>query len=85
MIAEFPLFVFTMFSGASAGAYLAATLFRDSERLRKRPWALQLACLVLLGIGLLASLIHLGQPTRFLNALAHGSAPVALEAYCSIG
>lgn len=84
MISEFPLFVFTMFSGASAGAYLATTLFRDSERPKKRPWILPLACLVLLGIGLLASLVHLGQPARFLNALAHGSAPIALEAYCSM-
>lgn len=84
MISEFPLFIFTMFSGASAGLYGASVVFRDNDRLKKRPWLLQLVCLILLGIGLLGSLVHLGQPTRFLNALAHASAPIALEAYCSM-
>lgn len=84
MISEFPLFAFTMFSGVSAGFYLAAVAFSSSVRAEKRPWLLRAVCLVLLGIGLLGTLAHLGQPVRFLNALAHPSAPIALEAYCSM-
>lgn len=82
MISEFPLFLFTTLAGLSAGTYAASVAF-SSEEGRKRPWLL-LACIVLLGAGLLGCLGHLGHPERFLNALANPGAGIAQEAYVAI-
>lgn len=87
MISEFPLFLFTTLGGLAAGTYVAVALFvggANGEREARRPWALPLACLVLLGVGLLGVLGHLGRPERFLLALSNPSAMIAEEAYWSI-
>lgn len=83
MISEFPLFVFTMLGGLAAGAYIAAAAFPLSGE-RKRPWLFPLVCLILLGLGLIGVLFHLGRPMMFLNGLANPSAGIAQEAYFSI-
>lgn len=83
MISEFPLFVFTTLGGIAAGAYVLAAIFPAAEK-RKRPWLLPLICLVLLGVGGLMLLGHLGHPERMLNALANPSAGIAQEAYAMI-
>lgn len=83
MISEFPLFVFTTFAGLSAGAYVAGALF-PAKGEQARPWLFQLLCLVLLAIGALGVLFHLGRPTMFLNALSNPSAGIAQEAYLTI-
>lgn len=85
MISEFPLFVFTTLAGLSAGAYVvAAFLPMDSLRGGKRPWMLPLVAILLLGIGLLGVLGHLGRPLHFLNALANPTSMISEEAYWSI-
>lgn len=84
MISEFPLFIFTLFTGLSAGLYVATVAFPDPKAFKSRTWVLPLCCLALLGLGLLGALFHLGQPMRFMNALAHPTAPITMEAYCSM-
>ena len=41
-------------------------------------------CLVLLGLGLCGTLLHLGQPLRFVNGMANPGSMIAQEAYWSI-
>lgn len=84
MISEFPLFLFTTLGGLAAGAYVAAAIFPDGDRKPKRPWLFPLACLALLGVGLLGVLGHLGRPERFLLAMSNPSSMIAEEAYWSI-
>ncbi|HIW77359.1 MULTISPECIES: DmsC/YnfH family molybdoenzyme membrane anchor subunit [Gordonibacter] len=89
MISEFPLFLFTTLGGLAAGAYvvyafLPSDLSGEGEANAKRPWLFPLACLVLLGVGLLGVLGHLGRPERFLLALANPTSMIAEEAYWSI-
>ena len=84
MISEFPLFLFTTLGGLAAGAYVAAAIFPDVDRKPKRPWLFPLACLALLGVGLLGVLGHLGRPERFLLAMSNPSSMIAEEAYWSI-
>lgn len=85
VITELPLFVFTTFAGLSAGAYASAAFFPPKSRREKseRPWTLHAACLVLLAIGMLGSLMHLGHPERMLNAFSNPLAPITLEGYLS--
>ena len=84
MISEFPLFLFTTLGGLAAGAYVAAAIFPDGDRKPKRPWLFPLACLALLGVGLLGVLGHLGRPERFVLAMSNPSSMIAEEAYWSI-
>lgn len=83
MISELPLFVFTVFAGLSAGAYVAS-LFRGSNEEGKHPWRLQALCLVLLAVGGMGALLHLGRPALFFNALSNPFAGIAQEGYCTI-
>lgn len=83
MISEFPLFVFTTLAGLAAGASVVSAVFFTKEE-EKRSWMLPLACLVLLGVGLLGCLGHLGRPLMFLNALSNPSSMISQEAYWSI-
>ena len=78
MISEFPLFLFTTLGGLAAGAYVAAAIFPDGDRKPKRPWLFPLACLALLGVGLLGVLGHLGRPERFLLAMSNPSSMIAV-------
>lgn len=84
MISEFPLFLFTTLGGLAAGAYVAAACFPGDEHAAKRPWLFPLACLALLGVGLLGVLGHLGRPERFLLAMSNPLSMIAEEAYWSI-
>lgn len=61
-----------------------ATILHLLAKQRQRSWVFPLICLVLLGIGMLGVLVHLGHPERFLNALANPSAMITQEAYWSI-
>lgn len=84
MISEFPLFVFTTLAGLAAGAYVMDAIFDGRPQGTKRPWLFPLVCIVLLGVGLLGVLGHLGRPAMFLNALSNPTAMIAQEAYWSI-
>lgn len=90
MIAEFPLFLFTTLGGLAAGAYaVAACLPSDGGAETRsgetgRAWIFPIACIALLGVGLLGVLGHLGRPERFLLALSNPSSMIAEEAYWSI-
>ena len=85
MISEFPLFAFTTLAGLSGGAYVAAAVFEGADAgEKKRAWLLPLVCLILLGLGLLGCLGHLGRPLMFMNALANPTSMIAEEAYWSI-
>lgn len=84
LITEFPLFAFTTLGGMAAGAYAVAACFADDGREAKRPWLFPLACLALLGVGLLGVLGHLGRPERFLLAMSNPASMIAEEAYWSI-
>ena len=78
MISEFPLFAFTTLAGLSGGAYVAAAVFGGADAgEKKRAWLLPLVCLVLLGLGLLGCLGHLGRPLMFMNALANPTSMIA--------
>ena len=90
MISEFPLFTFTTLAGLAAGAYLIDVIFAlrgtksESAGRAVKPWVFPLVCLILLGVGLIGCLAHLGRPERFMNALANPTAMIAQEAYWSI-
>lgn len=90
MVQELPLFVFTMFAGLAAGAYIFAALFPlrtvevpDGEDGKTgfvtRQWTLPLICLVLLVVSGLFLLTHLGHPERVLNAFSNPSAGITQE------
>lgn len=82
MISEFPLFVFTMLGGLSAGMAVISALFTPVEKPR-RPWLVPLVSIVLLGVGLLGVLFHLGRPQLFFLAMKNLSAGITQEAYCA--
>ena len=98
MFAEMlPLLVFTTFAGLAAGAYAVDALCGNGRAgvvesgaasapasAPARPWLFPLVCLVLLGVGLCGTLLHLGQPLRFVNGMANPGSMIAQEAYWSI-
>lgn len=82
MISEFSLFVFTTLGGVGAGLYAASAAF--GVKGKRNALVTSLVPLVLLGIGGVALLLHLGHPERLLNAFANPGAGITLEAYgCS--
>ena len=83
MIAEFPLFIFTLFAGVSAGTYALAAAFPLKQK-EERAWIFPLIMLILLGIGLIGCMAHLHHPERFLNALWNPLAGITQEAYLSM-
>ena len=90
MFAEMlPLLVFTTFAGLAAGACAVDALCGNGRAgsgaaAPARPWLFPLVCLVLLGLGLCGTLLHLGQPLRFVNGMANPGSMIAQEAYWSI-
>ncbi|WP_101721245.1 DmsC/YnfH family molybdoenzyme membrane anchor subunit [Eggerthella timonensis] len=90
MLAEMlPLLVFTTFAGLAAGAYAIDALCGNGRTgscaaESARPWLFPLVCLALLGLGLCGTLLHLGQPLRFVNGMANPGSMIAQEAYWSI-
>lgn len=83
MISEFPLLIFTVFAGIAAGAYGLSAIFPPEEKENARRWVFPVVCIVLLGIGLLGTLMHLQHPERFMNAMANPGAMITEEAYWS--
>lgn len=82
MISEFPLFCFTTLAGLAAGAYAIRAVFPISGRDSKQ-WIFPLACLALLGAGLIFLPFHLTHPERIPLALTQPGAMIAQEAYWS--
>ena len=78
MISEFPLFVFTVLTGIAAGAYVGAALFPKKAEDGK-PWLFPLAMLVLVGVGSLAAMAHLGRPHLVMNVLNNPAASITME------
>ncbi len=77
MITEFALFVFTTLGGLAAGFYIAAAFFPLEGK--GKNLLLSALPLVLLGIGGVALLMHLGRPERMLNAFANLQAGITQE------
>ena len=78
MISEFPLMVFTVLTGLAAGAYVGAALFPNKQE-DARPWLFPLVALVLVGVGGLAAMGHLGRPGMMLNVLNNPTSSLTME------
>lgn len=78
MITEFPLLVFTVLTGIAAGAYVGAALFPKGGD-DARPWLFPLVTLVLVAIGGLAAMGHLGRPGNVLNVLNNPTSSLTME------
>lgn len=80
-----PLVLFTTCAGLAVGGYLMAAIFGDPSVKDGKPQPVfPIVCLALLGAGLLATLVHLGQPMRFVNGLSNPSSMIAQEGYWSM-
>lgn len=82
-----PLLLFTTCGGLAAGAYVVDALCVSGcgpAAPAKRPWLLPLVCIVLLGVGLLGTLAHLGQPLRFVNGMMNPASMISQESYWAI-
>lgn len=77
MITEFALFVFTTLGGLAAGLYILAAFFPVVGK--RNNLLLSIVPLVLLGIGGIALLGHLGHPERMFNAFANPEAGITQE------
>lgn len=88
MIEILPLLVFTTCGGIAAGAYVVAAFAQacapGSRIDTARSWLFPLVCIVLLGVGLLGTLAHLGQPLRFMNGMANATSMISQESYWAI-
>ena len=78
MITEFPLLVFTVLTGIAAGAYVGAALFPRTTETGK-PWAFPLVMLLLVGVGSLAAIGHLGRPALIMNVLNNPGSSLTME------
>ena len=83
MISEFPLFVFTTLGGIAAGCYVARAVEPLDDN-RSRPWLFSAVMLVLLAVGGVALLFHLGQPLRVLNAFGNLGAGITQEGIATV-
>ncbi|MBL4954656.1 DmsC/YnfH family molybdoenzyme membrane anchor subunit [Neobacillus sp. OS1-32] len=94
------LIVFTYLSDISAGTFIFYLLYQaffsgnaTVEKIQQRKGGIftsidakvSVLSIILLGIGMLASALHLGHPFRFLNALHNPNSMITQEAYWSIG
>jgi DMSO reductase anchor subunit len=83
-----PLILFTTLSGAAAGLYAVYAIgpagIAKEEPQGKSVWLLPVICFVLLCVGLLFTLLHLGQPMRFLNGLHNPGSMISQESYWAI-
>ncbi len=92
MIELLPLVIFTTFAGTAAGAYIIAAfkplLASDADEphglAAGKPWLFPLVGIILLGIGLLGTLAHLGQPMRFINGMMNPGSMISQESYWAI-
>lgn len=78
------LIVFTILSGLSAGIYICLNLIAilsPKVYLLTMEEPLTIACLILMGISMLASATHLEKPFRFSNALSNPRSMITQEGY----
>ncbi len=69
---EWPLIIFTVFGQCVAGGFIvmaAAVLTQEGQALRQRILVTMLGLWVAMGLGFVASTLHLGSPLRAFNAL----------------
>lgn len=97
MISEFPLWAFTILTGIACGAYIAAAFFpvakanmaasggaeAASGDAKERSWAFPLMALVLVAVGGLCAVAHLGRPQLMLNVLNNPTASITMEGICA--
>lgn len=96
MMEILPLLVFTTFGGIAAGAYVMSAFGMacapnaskganaGAGEADGRAWLFPLVCIVLLGVGLLGTLMHLGQPMRFINGMMNPGSMISQESYWAI-
>lgn len=77
MITEFALYLFTTLGGVAAGLYVAAAFFPADKRRAKL--LASIIPLLLLAVGGIALLIHLGHPERALNMFSNLAAGITIE------
>ena len=78
MISELPLFAFTTLSGLGAGALVASAAFPERGE-NKRAWLFPLVMFVLMGVGALASVAHLGRPQYVMHMLSNPTSSLVME------
>lgn len=83
MISELPLFLFTLLGGTAAGIYACSAIFPKALQGKKNLIVPTIA-LVLLAVGGVALLFHLGRPERMLKAFRNLSAGITQEAYATM-
>lgn len=69
---EWPLIIFTVFGQCVAGGFIvmaAALLTNEGQALRQRILVMMLGLWIAMGLGFVASTLHLGSPLRAFNAL----------------
>jgi len=85
----FTLLIFTLLGGTAASISIMKFAVqlggKIEDRKKNSEFILYLVALILLGVGLFASLLHLGQPLRFLNGLSNPTSMISQESYWSIG
>lgn len=93
MISEFPLWAFTILMGIACGAYIAAAFFPVAKTRaaasgsaeatnsddKGKTWAFPLMVLVLVAVGGLCAIAHLGRPQLMLNVLNNPTASITME------
>ena len=84
MISEFALFFFTLAGGTAAGAYVLAPFVEQRQYKDLRRAAMPAVALVLLAIGGVSLLLHLGHPERMLFAFSKPWAGIAAEGYTTV-
>lgn len=77
MISEFALFVFTTLGGVAVGLYASSAVCKVEGK--RHNLLLTIVPLVLLAVGGVALMLHLGHPERMLNAFTNLSAGIAME------
>ncbi len=82
MIAEFALFVFTTLGGVAVGLYASSALCTVEGR--RHNLMLTIIPLILLCIGGIALMLHLGHPERMLNAFSNLQAGIAMEGVSTV-
>lgn len=80
MFSEMPLLIYTVLGGLAAGVYAGLALYPQA-RSERRPWLVPVVALVLLAIGGIALLFHLGHFERMLLAFRNIQAGITQEGY----
>lgn len=97
MISEWPLWAFTILTGIACGSYIAAALFPTAAKQpadspdkaisgdarAANQWVFPLIALVLIAVGGLCAVAHLGRPQLMLNVLNNPAASITMEGICA--